>query len=185
MPDDERARAEQKMKEIVEATRREFAQIRTGRANPALLDRITVEAYGDVYPINQLASISVPEARLLVIQPWDRKVLPNIERAILKSDLALTPVSDGSVLRITIPTLTEERRRDLVKIAKKVAEDMRVAVRNARREAIDALRAKQKNKEITEDDLKKGQEDIQKLTDRFIAEIDALLEAKEAEIMEV
>jgi len=127
----------------------------------------------------------VPEPRLLVIQPWDRKLLSSIERAILKSDLALTPVNDGSVIRIPIPTLTEDRRRELAKVARKIAEDMRVAVRNVRREAIDALRAKQKNKEITEDDLKKGQEEVQKLTDRFIAEIDSLLAAKEAEIMEV
>lgn len=185
MPDDERARAEHKMKDVLEATRREFASIRTGRANPGVLDRVTVEAYGDIYPINQLASISVPEPRLLVIQPWDRKLVSNIERAILKSDLALTPVNDGSVIRIPIPTLTEDRRRELAKVARKIAEDMRVAVRNVRREAIDALRAKQKNKEITEDDLKKGQEEVQKLTDRFIAEIDSLLAAKEAEIMEV
>ncbi|MEW6227984.1 MAG: ribosome recycling factor [Bacillota bacterium] len=185
MPDDERTRAEHKMKDVLEATRREFASIRTGRANPGVLDRVTVEAYGDIYPINQLASISVPEPRLLVIQPWDRKLVSNIERAILKSDLALTPVNDGSVIRIPIPALTEDRRRELAKVARKIAEDMRVAVRNVRREAIDALRAKQKNKEITEDDLKKGQEEVQKLTDRFIAEIDSLLAAKEAEIMEV
>ncbi len=185
MPDDERARAEGKMKEILDATRRELASIRTGRANPGLLDRVTVEAYGDVYPINQVASVSVPEPRLLVVQPWDRKLLSSIERAILKSDLALTPVNDGSVLRIPIPSLTEERRRDLAKLARRVCEEMRVAVRNARRDAIDALRAKQKAKEITEDDLKKGQQEIQKLTDKFIAEIDSLLEAKEAEIMEV
>ncbi len=185
MPDEVLARAERRMREALEATRREFASIRTGRANPGLLDRVSVEAYGDTYPVNQVATISVPEPRLLVVQPWDRKLLSSIERAILKSDLALTPVSDGSVIRISIPTLTEERRRDLAKVAKKIAEDMRVAVRNLRREAIDALRAQQRNKEITEDDLKKGQEEIQRLTDRFIAEIDSLLEAKEAEIMEV
>ena len=185
MPDDEYVRTEQKMRDGVEATRREFASIRTGRANPALLDRVTAEAYGDVYPLNQLATISVPEPRLLVIQPWDRKLVPNIERAIQKSDLALTPASDGTVIRISIPTLTEERRRDLVKIARKIAEEMRVAVRNVRREANESLRTKEKSKEITEDELKRGQERIQKLTDRFIAEIDALLEAKEAEIMEV
>jgi ribosome recycling factor len=143
-----------------------------------------VEAYGDIYPINQVASISVPEPRLLVIQPWDRTLVPSIERAILKSDLALTPMSDGSIIRIPIPALTEDRRRELVKMAKKIAEDMRVRIRNIRREAIDILREQEKNKEITEDDLRHGQEDIQKLTDRFIAEIDSLLEAKEAEITE-
>jgi ribosome recycling factor len=172
------------MKDVIEATRREFASIRTGRANPALLDRVSVEAYGDIYPINQVASISVPEPRLLVIQPWDRTLVPSIERAILKSDLALTPMSDGSIIRIPIPALTEDRRRELVKMAKKIAEDMRVRIRNIRREAIDILREQEKNKEITEDDLRHGQEDIQKLTDRFIAEIDSLLEAKEAEITE-
>jgi len=138
--------------------------IRTGRANPALLDRVNVEAYGDVYPINQVASVSVPEPRLLVIQPWDRKLVSDIERAILKSDLALTPMSDGSVIRIPIPTLTEERRRELVKVARKVAEEMRIRIRNIRREAIDILREQEKNKEITEDDLRRGQDDIQKLT---------------------
>ena len=184
MPDDDYRKTEERMKDVIEATRREFASIRTGRANPALLDRVNVEAYGDVYPINQVASISVPEPRLLVIQPWDRTLVPSIERAILKSDLALTPMSDGSIIRIPIPALTEDRRRELVKMAKKIAEDMRVRIRNIRREAIDILREQEKNKEITEDDLRHGQEDIQKLTDRFIAEIDSLLEAKEAEITE-
>ena len=184
MPDDDFRKVEEKMKDVVEATRKEFALIRTGRANPALLDRVNVEAYGDVYPINQVASVSVPEPRLLVIQPWDRKLVPDIERAILKSDLALTPMSDGSIIRISIPTLTEERRRELVKVARKVAEEMRIRVRNVRREAIDILRDKEKNKEITEDDLRRGQDDVQKLTDAFIAEIDSLLETKEAEIME-
>jgi ribosome recycling factor len=183
MPDDDH-KTEEKMKDVVEATRKEFASIRTGRANPALLDRVNVEAYGDVYPINQVASVSVPEPRLLVIQPWDRKLVPDIERAILKSDLALTPISDGSIIRIPIPALTEERRRELAKVARKVAEEMRIRVRNVRREAIDILREQEKNKEITEDDLRRGQDDIQKLTDSFIAEIDSLLEAKEAEIME-
>lgn len=184
MPDDDYRETEERMKDVIEATRREFASIRTGRANPALLDRVSVEAYGDIYPINQVASISVPEPRLLVIQPWDRTLVPSIERAILKSDLALTPMSDGSIIRIPIPALTEDRRRELVKMAKKIAEDMRVRIRNIRREAIDILREQEKNKEITEDDLRHGQEDIQKLTDRFIAEIDSLLEAKEAEITE-
>jgi len=131
-----------------------------------------------------VASVSVPEPRLLVIQPWDRKLVPDIERAILKSDLALTPMSDGSIIRIPIPTLTEDRRRELVKVARKVAEEMRIRVRNIRREAIDILREQEKNKEITEDDLRRGQDDVQKLTDAFIAEIDSLLETKEAEIME-
>lgn len=184
MPDDDYRMVEEKMKDVVEGTRKEFASIRTGRANPALLDRVNVEAYGDIYPINQVASVSVPEPRLLVIQPWDRKLVPDIERAILKSDLALTPMSDGSIIRISIPTLTEERRRELVKVARKAAEEMRIRVRNVRREAIDILREKEKNKEITEDDLRRGQDDIQKLTDTFIAEIDSLLETKEAEIME-
>ncbi|NLS44413.1 MAG: ribosome recycling factor [Firmicutes bacterium] len=184
MPNGDYRETEKKMDDVLEATRKEFASIRTGRANPALLDRINVEAYGDILPINQVANVSVPEPRLLVIQPWDQNLISDIERAILKSDLALTPMSDGSVIRISIPTLTEERRRDLVKVAGKTAEEMRIRIRNIRREAIDVLREKEKNKEITEDELRRGQNKIQKITDTFIAKIDNLLGDKEAEIME-
>ena len=184
MPNGDYRETEKKMDDVLEATRKEFASIRTGRANPALLDRINVEAYGDILPINQVANVSVPEPRLLVIQPWDQNLISDIERAILKSDLALTPMSDGSVIRISIPTLTEERRRDLVKVAGKTAEEMRIRIRNIRREAIDVLREKEKSKEITEDELRRGQNKIQKITDTFIAKIDNLLGDKEAEIME-
>ncbi|HHV61542.1 MAG TPA: ribosome recycling factor [Firmicutes bacterium] len=178
-------RTEERMKGVIEATKKEFSAIRTGRANPALLDRITVECYGSNLPINQVATISAPEPRLLIIQPWDKTVLGQIEKALLKSNLGLTPTSDGSVIRLTLPQLTEERRRELVRIAKKQAEDMRVTVRNLRREANEQLKAMEKDGQISEDELKRSQDEVQKLTDRYISEIDALLSAKEKEIMEV
>ena len=152
---------------------------------PALLDRVHVDYYGTPTPIGQMANVSVPEARTLVIQPWDRTSLGAIEKAILKSDLGLMPNNDGSVIRINIPTLTEERRKDLVKLVRKEAEEKKIAVRNLRRDANEAIRVKEKAKGMTEDEAKKGQEDTQKLTDRYIAEVDKLLSAKEREIMEV
>ncbi len=176
---------EELMKSVIEALKREFAGIRTGRANPALLDRVMVEYYGTPTPINQLASISVPEGRLLVVQPWDKSILSAIEKAILKADLGLNPTSDGSVLRIAIPQLTEERRKELVKVARKTAEEKRVAVRNMRRDANEKLKKFEKEGHISEDEIKKATDDTQKLTDRYIAEIDKLLEQKEKEIMEV
>ncbi|NPV52265.1 MAG: ribosome recycling factor [Firmicutes bacterium] len=178
-------RTEDRMKGVIEAIKKEFSAIRTGRANPALLDRITVECYGSTLPINQVATISAPEPRLLMVQPWDKSVLSQIEKALLKSNLGLTPVNDGSVIRLALPQLTEERRRELVRLAKKQAEDMRVAVRNLRREANDQLKAIEKNGEISEDELKRSQDEVQKLTDKYISEIDAFLSAKEKEIMEV
>ncbi len=177
--------AENKMQQAVQAARRELASIRTGRANPALLDRITVDYYGTPTPLNQMASISVPEARLLVIQPWDKSVLKDIEKAILSSELGLTPTSDGSVIRIQIPQLTEERRRDLAKLARKEAEDKRVAVRNVRRDANDELKRLEKEGVISEDDCRRAQTDVQELTDKYVKEIDELLAVKEKEIMEV
>ena len=176
---------EELMKGVIEALKREFAGIRTGRANPALLDRVMVEYYGTPTPINQLASISVPEGRLLVVQPWDKSIRSAIEKAILKADLGLNPTSDGSVLRIAIPQLTEERRKELVKVARKTAEEKRVAVRNMRRDANEKLKKFEKEGHISEDEIKKATDDTQKLTDRYIAEIDKLLEQKEKEIMEV
>ena len=176
---------EELMKSVIEALKREFAGIRTGRANPALLDRVMVEYYGTPTPINQLASISVPEGRLLVVQPWDKSILSAIEKAILKADLGLNTTSDGSVLRIAIPQLTEERRKELVKVARKTAEEKRVAVRNMRRDANEKLKKFEKEGHISEDEIKKATDDTQKLTDRYIAEIDKLLEQKEKEIMEV
>jgi len=177
--------AESRMEKTVAALRRELATLRAGRAAPALLDKITVEYYGSATPVSQLANISVPEPRLLVIQPWDKKAMAEIERAILKSDLGLTPNNDGSVIRLAIPQLTEERRRELVKVVKKKAEESRVAVRNIRREVNEELKRSEKNGELTEDELRKLQDSMQKQTDKYIEEIEKVLAAKEKEIMDV
>ncbi|MFC4184571.1 ribosome recycling factor [Saccharococcus thermophilus] len=177
--------AKEKMDKAVQAFSRELATIRAGRANPSLLEKVTVDYYGVETPINQLASISVPEARLLVIQPYDKSVIKEMEKAILASDLGLTPSNDGSVIRIVIPPLTEERRRELVKLVKKYSEDAKVAVRNIRRDANDELKKLEKNGEITEDELRGYTDDIQELTDDHIAKIDAITKEKEKEVMEV
>lgn len=182
---DEMVKAEGKMKDTVEAAVKDFATVRTGRANPALLDRIVVDYYDTPTPLNQLASVSAPEPRLLVITPWDKSVLGKIERAIQKSDLGLVPTNDGNVIRLMIPHLTEERRRDLVKLVRKMAEEKRVAIRNVRRDAIERFRAMEKEGTITEDDLKRAQDEVQKLTDKYIGEVDKLLADKEVEIMQV
>lgn len=177
--------AKEKMDKAVQAFTRELATIRAGRANPSLLEKITVDYYGAPTPIIQLASISAPEARLLVIQPYDKSVIKDIEKAILSSDLGLTPSNDGSVIRIAIPPLTEERRRELVKLVKKYSEDAKIAVRNIRRDANDELKKLEKNGEITEDELRGYIDDIQKLTDNHIAKIDTITKEKEKEVMEV
>ena len=169
----------------VSAFRKDLSRVRTGRASTALVEAVMVEYYGTPTPLNQLANLSVPEARLLLIQAYDRNVLENIEKGILKADLGLTPTNDGKVIRVPIPELTEERRRELVKHVKKVAEEFRISVRNHRRLAVEKLKAQQKNKEITEDDLKQGQERIQKVTSEYIGRIDKILKTKEDEIMEV
>src|SRR5690625_4697059 len=156
------------MKNSVGATRRELAGLRTGRANPSLLDRITIDYYGTPTPLNQMASISVPEARLLVIQPWDKTALKDIEKAILGSDLGLTPNSDGNIIRIQIPQLTEERRKDLARVARKEAEDKRVAVRNIRRDANEALKQLERDGTISEDEERRAQARVQELTDKYI-----------------
>jgi len=179
-----KAQAEQQMKKAVEATARDFNGVRTGRASLALLDGIMVEYYGTPTPLNQVATLAVPESRLITIQPWDPSLLPSIEKAILRSDLGITPTNDGRVVRLAIPPLTEERRRELVKVVRKMAEEGRVAIRNIRREANDRLKKAEKEKKISEDEAKKGMEEIQNLTDRFIKEIDGLLAKKEREIME-
>ncbi len=176
---------EEKMKKVIEATRREFGTIRTGRARPSLLENIKVDYYGVLTPLNQMAQIAVPEARLLTIKPWDKSQIPMIEKAILKSDLGLNPNSDGEIIRLSIPQLTEERRKELVKVVKKKAEEERVAIRNIRRDANDELKMYKDEGEIPEDNMYKGLDDIQKLTDDYIAKVDQLLEEKEAEIMEV
>ena len=176
---------EDKMKKTIDALRREFASIRTGRATPALLDKITVDYYGTPSPINQVANISVPEPRMITIQPWERNMIGDIERAIMKSDLGLNPVNDGTMIRLSIPQLTKERRQEIVKVVHKKTEEGRVGIRNIRRDAIDAIKKLEKAKEISEDELKKAQDDMQKLTDKYIKEADKVMAAKEKEVMEV
>jgi len=177
--------AETHMKGVIESVKREFAAVRTGRANPSILDRVAVDYYGTPTHLNQLANISVPEARLLLIQPWDKSILGAIEKAILKADLGLNPSNDGSVIRLLIPQLTEERRKELVKVVRKEAEEKRVVIRNLRRDTNEKLKALEKEAKIPEDEVKKALDEVQKLTDRYIVEIDKLLEHKEKEIMEV
>lgn len=175
--------AEDKMEKSLQNTRNEFQSIRTGRANPALLQRIQVDYYGTATPIQQLASISVPEPRMLMIQPFDKSALLEIDRAIQKSDLGITPHNDGKVLRLNIPPLTEERRRDYVKMAKKIAEDGKIAIRNVRRDSMDQLKKLEKDG-LPQDLVKDYQAEIQTLTDKFIAQVEKAVEEKEADIME-
>ncbi|MFZ5596122.1 MAG: ribosome recycling factor [Bacillota bacterium] len=173
------------MKKTVDVVKKEFASLRAGRATPALLDKINVNYYGTPTPVSQMANITAPEARLLVVQPWDKTALPEIEKAILKSDLGINPASDGTVIRLAIPQLTQERRQDLVKTIRKKAEEGRVAIRNVRRDANDALKAKEKKGEISEDELRRTQDEVQKLTDKYIKEIDQITGNKEQEVMQV
>lgn len=175
--------AEHKMEQAVEHVGSEFATVRTGRANPQILHRIQVEYYGSPTPLVQLASISVPEPRMLVVQPFDQSAMSNIERAIQQSDLGVNPTNDGKVIRVVFPTLTEERRKELVKVVKNMAEEGRVAVRNIRRHSKSDMEALQG--EISEDDIRRGEEELQKLTDRYIERIDMLLANKEQELLEV
>ena len=177
--------AERRMKGAVTALRQDLGSIRAGRASAALLDRIQVEYYGSPVPINQVATISVPEARLMIIQPWDRKMLTDIEKAIQKSDLGINPNNDGQVIRLVIPPMSEERRRDLVKSLHKKLDEHKVAVRNIRRDIHDKLRDREKKKEVSEDELKRSNDKLQKLTDRYIEEMDKVGKAKEQEILEV
>jgi ribosome recycling factor len=177
--------AERRMKKTLEHVKEEFASVRTGRASASLVNKIMVNYYGQHTPLVQLASIGVPEPNLLVISPYDKSILGEIEKAIQQSDLGLNPVNDGNVIRLPVPKLTEERRKELVKLVRAKAEEGRVAIRNIRRDAIEDLRAFEKEGEITKDDLHRGQEEIQKLTDRYIAETDEMLKNKERELMEV
>ncbi|MFD1426274.1 ribosome recycling factor [Kroppenstedtia sanguinis] len=177
--------ANQRMEKAIQSLKRELASIRAGRATPALLDKVMVECYGSEMPLNQLANISTPEPRLLVVQPWDKSTLGDVERAILKSDLGLTPNNDGNLIRIAIPALTEERRAELVKVVKKTGEEAKVAIRNIRRDANDEMKKLEKKGDLSEDEARRGQDEIQKLTDRFIQETDQVVETKEKEIMEV
>ena len=164
---------------------KEFARLRTGRASVSLIEPIVAEYYGNPTPISQIASVSVPDARTITIQPWDKSAFSAVEKAILKSDLGLNPVNDGKLIRIVIPPLTEDRRKDLVKVAKKYVEEAKVAVRNVRRDANELLKKKKNDKSISEDDQRKGQEDVQKLTDNYIAKTDEAFSKKEKEIMEI
>lgn len=173
------------MARTIEALRKDFASIRTGRASLALLDGIIVNYYDTPTPLQQLASLSIPESRQIAIHPWDQKVIPEVEKAILKSDLGLTPMNDGKMIRINIPPLTEERRKQLVKTVRKKAEDAKVSIRNIRRDVNEELKKMEKEKHISEDVVKKSQDEIQKLTDSFIAKVDEVLLNKEKEIMEV
>lgn len=176
---------QQQSKLVIEDFRKELATLRTGRANPAMLDRVVVDYYGSQTPLPQLATISVPEPRTLLIQAWDKNAVKEIERALLKSDLGLTPAVDGNLIRLTIPPLTEERRKELVKVARKMAEEHRVAVRNLRRDANERIKKAEKAEGLSENDVHKLQEEVQKGTDRSIEQIDHLLTEKEKEILEV
>jgi ribosome recycling factor len=177
--------AEHKMERSLAALRKDLSRIRTGRASLALLEGITVDYYGTPTPLNQVATLAVPESRLITIQPWDKAQLGLIEKSIQRSDLGLTPVNDGKIIRLAIPPLTAERRKDLVKQVKKIGEEAKIALRNVRREGNDALREREKAKQISEDDWRRSQEQMQKLTDRYITQVDDILSAKEHEILEV
>lgn len=176
---------EEKMKKSIELLRKEYASLRAGRANPSILDKIQVEYYGTPTPLTQMANISATEPRLLTIQAWDKTSVPHIEKAILKSDLGLNPSNDGTVIRIIIPQLNQERRQELVKVVHKKSEETRVSIRNIRRDCNDRIKALEKAKTISEDESKKGLDDIQKMTDKYIKEVDHVMDLKEKEIMEV
>ena len=176
---------EEKMKKSINVLNEELAEIRAGRANPKILDKITVEYYGAPTPINQVANIMVPEARMITIQPWDASLLKEIEKEIQKSDIGINPNNDGKLIRLVFPELTEERRKELVKDIKKISEDAKIVIRNIRRDGIDEFKTKQKNNEITEDDLRNAEDQIQKITDKYIGMIDSAASDKEKEVMSV
>ena len=175
----------EKMNKSIDSLNEKFSEVRAGRANPAILNKVKIDYYGTPTPINQVAGVSVPEARLIVIQPWDMSVLKEIEKAILASDIGINPNNDGKVIRLAFPELNEERRKELVKDIKKMAEECKVAIRNSRRDGMDLAKKLQKDGDITEDDLKQAENEIQKLTDKSIEEIDKMLENKEKEIMSI
>jgi len=185
MIDDTYLESEEKMEKTLKNTRQQFAMIRTGKASPNILDSVRVNYYGSIVPLKQVASISIPEVRLIVIQPWEKNLISDIEKAILKADLGLNPINDGNVIRLPIPPLTEERRKDLVKLTKKIGEEGKVALRNIRRDANDLMKKAEKEHKISEDELHRGQDNIQELTDDFIKKIDELLQQKEKDIMEI
>jgi ribosome recycling factor len=184
MKDEILSELREKMTKTGEALKREFKKIRTGRASTALLDDIKVECYDTQMPIEQVASISVPESRLITIQPWDQSIIGDIEKSILKSELGLTPINDGKIIRIPIPPLTEERRRGLAKLARKMAEECKVSIRNHRRDANEMFKEMKNEKEISEDELHRSQDEVQKITDEFIKKVDQITAEKEKEILE-
>lgn len=177
--------AEEKMSKTISVYKEELQSIRAGRANPSLLDKITVDYYGQITPLKQVGSISAPEPRLIAIQPWDASLIPLIEKEILKSDLGLNPSNDGKIIRLVIPMLTEERRKDLIKVVKKNGENAKVAIRNTRRDQNEKLKKMEKDKEISEDDRKSAEDEMQKITDKFILELDEVTKVKEEELMEI
>ena len=174
---------EERMKKAVSVLEEQLGTVRAGRANPKILDKVQVEYYGVLTPVNQVANIAVPEARMITIQPWDASLLKEVEKAILKADIGINPNNDGKIIRLVFPELTEERRKELVKDIKKMSEDSKIALRNVRRDGIDGFKAQEKASEITEDDLHRAEEDIQKLTDKYVAKIDELVDNKEKEVM--
>ena len=176
---------EEKMKKTISVFEENLAEVRAGRANPNILNKVTVDYYGVPTPINQMAGVSVPEPRMIVIQPWDMSMLKEIEKAINLAELGINPMNDGKVIRLTFPELTEERRKELVKEIKKIAEDSKVAIRSIRRDGMDEFKTKQKNNEITEDDLRDAEDKIQKLTDKYVENVESICEAKEKEVMSV
>jgi ribosome recycling factor len=178
-------KARQRMEGALESMRREFATVRTGKASPALLDSVRVEAYGSKMPLNQVGTVSAPEPRMLTIQPWDKGLVKEIEKAIREADLGLNPSNDGTVIRVPVPALTEERRKEFVRTLHKLAEEGRVAIRQARKDANDDVKHRQKDEGMSEDDVRREQEKVQKLTDQYIAKVDEILKHKEAEVMEV
>ena len=185
LPKELLASGEDAMKKTIEKTKHDFSTVRTGRANAALLDGIKVESYGSLLALNQVAGVSVPDGRTLEIRPWDLTQLGAIEKAILKSDLGLTPVNDGKIVRISIPALTEERRKEIVKVVNKMSEDYKVAIRNERRHIVDEIKKLEKEKTITEDDRKKYEVDVQKLTDTYVGKIEEIVKKKEEELMKI
>ena len=178
-------KAKQRMESAIEALRREFAGVRTGKASPQLLDTVRVDAYGSKVPLNQVGTVAAPEPRMLTVQPWDRGLIKDVERALRESDLGLNPSNDGQIIRIPIPPLTEERRKEYVRLLHKLAEEGRVAIRQARKDANDEIKARQKKEGLSEDDVHREEKDVQKLTDQFIAKVEEMVRHKEAEVMEV
>jgi len=177
--------AEEKMSKTIAALKKDLSSLRAGRATPGLLDKVTVDYYGNPSPINQVANVSIPDSRTIVIQPWDKTMIKAIEKAIMASDIGITPSNDGVVIRLVMPQLTEQRRKEIVKVVHKKGEEAKVAIRNLRRECNEGLKAKEKSGDLTEDENKRGQDECQKLTDKFIKEVDHVLQVKEKEVMEV